>query len=181
MKISLIGYMGCGKTTIGKLLSKKLNCKLYDLDKVIINNQNDSIKNIFKKKGENYFRKTENFLLKKILRKKEKYILSVGGGTPCFYKNITLLNKYSKTFYLKASTNLLVNRLIKNKNIKNTQVRPLINNVKKNELFNFIKHHLLKRSYYYEQSIKKINIEKKSEVEICEEIMTIIKFGKFLL
>ncbi|WP_317168433.1 shikimate kinase [Blattabacterium cuenoti] len=113
MKITLIGYMGCGKTTIGKILSKKLKYTFYDLDHIIVKTQNSSIEKIFKEKGELYFRKIENFILKKILKsKKKRYVLSVGGGTPCFYNNIYMLNKHSKTFYLKIDSFNLLKRLL---------------------------------------------------------------------
>ncbi|WP_317167312.1 shikimate kinase [Blattabacterium cuenoti] len=71
MKIILIGYMGCGKTTIGKILSKKIKWNFYDLDEILVKNQKSSILDIFKKKGEKSFRKIEHFILKKILKKKK--------------------------------------------------------------------------------------------------------------
>ncbi|WP_341665923.1 shikimate kinase, partial [Blattabacterium cuenoti] len=89
MKITLIGYMGSGKTTIGKMLSQELNLNFYDLDALLVEeSKNDSILHIFKKKGELFFRNREHSLLKTILKQKNKYVLSVGGGTPCFYNNI---------------------------------------------------------------------------------------------
>ncbi|WP_185861452.1 shikimate kinase [Blattabacterium cuenoti] len=166
MKISLIGYMGSGKTTIGKMLSKKLNLEFYDLDSILVEKKNDSICNIFKKKGEFFFRKKEHFMLKKFLKKKNKYVLSVGGGTPCFYKNIYLLNKYSNTFYLKTESYTLFRRLFTEK-----KTRPLISHLSKNELFQFIIKHLFKRAYFYEKSLNKINVYKKSKNDIVQEIM----------
>jgi Shikimate kinase len=169
MKITLIGYMGSGKTTIGKTLSKKLNLDFYDLDTLVIEKKNDSICNIFKEKGEFYFRNREHFILKKILKQKNKYVLSVGGGTPCFYNNIYLLNKYSNTFYLKADSYTLFQRLLSEKN-----TRPLISHLSKNELFQFIIKHLFRRAYFYEKSLKKVNVCKKSKHDVVQEIIRFI-------
>ncbi|BBA17149.1 shikimate kinase [Blattabacterium cuenoti] len=170
MKITLIGYMGSGKTTIGKMLSKKLDLDFYDLD-VLFEKKYDSILNIFKKKGELFFRNREHYLLKKILKQKNKYVLSVGGGTPCFYNNIYLLNKYSNTFYLKANGYTLFKRLFLEKN-----TRPLISHLSKNELFIFIIKHLSKRSNFYDKSLGKINTYGKSKNDIVQEIMKSIKW-----
>ncbi|QIK16780.1 AAA family ATPase [Blattabacterium sp. DPU] len=170
MKITLIGYMGSGKTTIGKMLSKELNLDFYDLDALIVENNKDSIYNLFNKEGELYFRKKEHALLKKILKQKNKYVLSVGGGTPCFYNNIYLLNKYSNTFYLKMDSYILFKRLFLEK-----ETRPLISKLSKNELFLFIIKHLLKRSYFYEKSLKKINVCGKSKYDIVQEIVLSVR------
>ncbi|WP_185857503.1 shikimate kinase [Blattabacterium cuenoti] len=169
MKITLIGYMGSGKTTIGKILSKKLNLDFYDLDALLVESKNDSICNFFKKKGELLFRKREHFMLKKILIEKNKYVFSVGGGAPCFYNNIYLLNKYSNTFYLKTDSYTLFKRLFLEK-----KTRPLISHLSKNELFRFIIKHLSKRAYFYEKSLEKINICGKSKEDIVQEILKYI-------
>ncbi|AFJ90656.1 shikimate kinase [Blattabacterium sp. (Blaberus giganteus)] len=173
MKITLIGYMGSGKTTIGKMLSKKLNLDFYDLDALLVKKKNDSICNIFKKKGELFFRKTEHSMLKKILKKKNKYVLSVGGGTPCFYNNIYLLNKYSNTFYLKTDSYTLFKRLFLEK-----KTRPLISHLSKNELFRFVIKHLYKRIYFYEKSLERVNVYGKSKNDIVKEIIKSINYLK---
>ncbi|WP_185855681.1 shikimate kinase [Blattabacterium cuenoti] len=172
MKITLIGYMGSGKTVIGKFLSKKLNINFIDLDSIIVEAEKKPIINIFKNKGENYFRKLENNLLKKILKKykNNKYILSVGGGTPCFYNNIYLLNKHSKTFYLRTDNYTLLKRLLLER-----KKRPLIELLEKKELFKFIMKNLLNRSSFYEKARYKINVTNKSK---CEIIYNIIKYIK---
>ncbi|WP_185849410.1 shikimate kinase [Blattabacterium cuenoti] len=166
MKITLIGYMGSGKTTVGKMLSKELDLDFYDLDALLVEKKNDSICNIFKKEGEFFFRNTERSMLKEILKQKNKYVLSVGGGTPCFYNNIYLLNKYSNTFYLKTESYTLFKRLFLEK-----KTRPLISHLSKSELFRFIIKHLSKRAYFYEKSLEKINVFGKSKNDIVQEII----------
>ncbi|ACY40438.1 shikimate kinase [Blattabacterium sp. (Blattella germanica) str. Bge] len=169
MKITLIGYMGSGKTSIGKKLSKKINLNFYDLDAILVKEKKDSIYNLFKKKGELSFRRTEHFVLKKNFKKKNEYVLSVGGGTPCFYNNIYLLNKYSKTFYLKTDSYTLFKRLFLEKN-----TRPLIAHLSKKELFQFIMKHLSQRTYFYEKSYEKINVSEKSKNEVVQEIINFL-------
>ncbi|WP_185850563.1 shikimate kinase [Blattabacterium cuenoti] len=167
MKITLIGYMGSGKSSLGAMLAKKLNIIFYDLDSIISKTYGISIFSLFKRKGEFSFRKIEHLMLKKILKKKHSYILSVGGGTPCFYKNIYLLNKYSKTIYIKIDAYTLFNRLILEK-----EKRPLIFNFSKKELYRFIMKHLLKRVPFYEQASIKIEIDKKkSKTNVIKEII----------
>ncbi|BAO66299.1 shikimate kinase [Candidatus Karelsulcia muelleri] len=161
--------MGSGKTTIGKKLANNLNNKFYDLDKKIIEYTKKSIYELFEIYGENKFRKLEYFILKKFLKKKKSYILSVGGGTPCYNNNIFLMKKYSKIFYLNAEINTLFTRLLKQK--KN---RPLISKLDKNDLYNFICDSLSKRLFFYKKADFTINIKTKSLLEIVKEIINII-------
>lgn len=173
MKITLIGYMGSGKSSLGEILSKKLDLIFYDLDSIISETYGVSIFSFFKKEGESSFRKIEHLMLKTIIKKKKSYILSVGGGTPCFYKNIYLLNKFSKTIYIKIDTYTLFNRLILEK-----EKRPLISNFSKKELYRFIMKHLLKRVPFYEQASIKIKVnKKKSKTNVVQEIIKSIYSG----
>ena len=98
--IILFGYMGVGKSYIGKKLSEELIIDFFDLDNYIEFHEKKSINNIFYEKGEVYFRSIENKYLESILNKKFKYIISTGGGTPCYSNNIELIkkNKYLKSF-----------------------------------------------------------------------------------
>ena len=88
MKIVLLGYMASGKSTIGKQLSKKLSVQFLDLDDYISEKEQMSISEIFDKKGEVYFRLIEHKYLKAVLEKEEDFILSLGGGTPCYANNM---------------------------------------------------------------------------------------------
>jgi len=85
--------MGSGKTTLGKKMAHKLNFNFIDLDEEIEKFENLAINEIFENYGENYFRKVENKMLKKVLNYKQPFVLAVGGGTPCFFKNMSLLNR----------------------------------------------------------------------------------------
>ncbi|WGH24953.1 MAG: shikimate kinase [Candidatus Shikimatogenerans bostrichidophilus] len=148
MKIILMGYMGCGKTYIGKLLSKKINYFHIDLDNIIELSFNIKINLFFKKYGEKFFRLIEHNLLKFIIKyiNINNYILSLGGGTPCYYNNLKYLKK-NFTIYLKTNYKILFKRL--NNDNEN---RPILKKYRNKKLFFFIKNHIKKREKYYKQS-----------------------------
>ena len=111
--IFLIGYMGAGKSAIGKSLSKNNGYKFYDLDKYIEEKEGRKISEIFNDNNEVYFRKIENSYLKEISLIKENKIISTGGGTPCFQNNFEIIDNLpnSLSVYLKASVETLTARL----------------------------------------------------------------------
>ncbi|WP_290696839.1 shikimate kinase [Lacinutrix sp.] len=155
MNIILLGYMASGKSKIGKELAKILNYEFKDLDNVIEIEENKSVKDIFRDSGELYFRKKEKEYLDTLLKHSKNTIISLGGGTPCYYDTIDSLinNKSLKTVYLKVSIEVLVDRLKKEKS-----KRPLITKIETNELLaEFIGKHLFERSYYYNKAEIKIN------------------------
>lgn len=107
MRVFLTGFMGCGKSFWGQQLAKERHIPFYDLDSYIEENEMCSINEIFATKGEDEFRKLENNYLSDLIHKKEKYVLATGGGTPCFYNNMKLINENGSTCYLNASEDLL--------------------------------------------------------------------------
>ena len=116
MKIVLLGYMASGKSSIGRRLSKKLSLRFLDLDDYIIEKEKMSISEIFKNKGEVYFRLIENKYLKEVLNFEDDFILALGGGTPCYANNMHLIkNSDAVSFYLQSSVKSLVKRLLKRK------------------------------------------------------------------
>ena len=139
--------MGSGKTTLAKKLAKKLNRSFYDLDHEIEAIENLKIPQIFEEKGEDYFRELESKMLKTILAKEELFVLSVGGGTPCFYDSMKLINESGISVYLKYNVGILTSRLI-NAKVK----RPLIKALNEEELKKFITNKLSEREEFYKQS-----------------------------
>jgi shikimate kinase len=169
MIIVLMGYMGSGKSTIGKDLASILNYKFVDLDDYISDNENDSISNIFNSKGEIYFRKKESFYLNELLKTKNHIVLALGGGTPCYGQNMKLLNstKAVKSFYLQLAIPLLSIRLFKEK-----EKRPLISHLTSEEaMLEFIGKHLFERVQYYNQATFTIKTDNKTKQDIIEEIL----------
>ena len=99
MKIVLLGYMGSGKTTIGMKLAEFLDFDFLDLDHYIEEAEGVSIAEIFQSKGEIYFRKKEHDYLKKILSNKKDFVLSTGGGTPCYGVNMDVILNGTKNVF----------------------------------------------------------------------------------
>ena len=167
MIICLVGYMGSGKSHISKILSKKLDYELVDLDSEITRKQHQTIAQIFEKKGELHFRKVEREVLEEILARKTACILSVGGGTPAYFNNMEVINHNTISFYLRTSIPILTERLQRNK-----QKRPLIANVADENLAEFIAKHLFERSAFYHMARYTVDTDLKTPEDIAAEIMT---------
>jgi len=167
MKIILLGYMGSGKTTIGYQLAKKLYLDFTDLDEYIEKKEGKTILEIFTEKGEIYFRKIEHIYLKQFISENNSYVLSLGGGTPCYGNTMQFLNHHPNvnTVYLKLSVKNLTNRLISEKS-----KRPLIANVNDADLSEFIAKHLFERSNFYNQAKLSISADDQSVDQIVAEI-----------
>ncbi len=145
-RIFLIGYMGSGKTTIGKSLSKAMNLQFIDLDLFIENRHRKTVGQLFAEKGEMVFREIEHRALEEIAGF-EDIIISTGGGAPCFFDNMDLMNRLGMTIYLKVSESELAERLI---HLKHN--RPLIKDKNLEELKIFISESLRKREPFYNQA-----------------------------
>ncbi|MBC8397175.1 MAG: AAA family ATPase [Flavobacteriales bacterium] len=166
--IFLIGYMGAGKSVVGKLLSQINGFNFYDLDEYIEAKEGKKVSKIFNQNNEVYFRKIENKYLKEISLLKDNKIISTGGGTPCFQNNFEIINESpnSTSIYLKANIDVLVNRL--KDSIDN---RPIISHLTDEyKLKEFITKHLFERNYYYEKSKIKIVTDNLEPTEIVKLI-----------
>ena len=170
MKIVLLGYMASGKSSVGKLLSKKLSMKFLDLDDYIINKEGMSIAEIFEKKGEVYFRVIENKYLKEVLNTKDQFILALGGGTPCYANNMEEINKGDTvSIYLQGKTKTMIDRLIKKKS-----KRPLIASLADDKIPEFVAKHLFERRMYYELAKITVEIDAKSKKEVAKELKKLL-------
>jgi len=145
-RIYLIGYMGCGKTTVGRRLAEKLDFQFVDVDLFIENRQRKTVSEIFAEKGEETFRMLEHKTLEE-LSLFENVVISTGGGAPCFHNNMELMNKSGLTVYLKVTPKELINRL---KNGQNK--RPLLKGKTTDEMLSFVTENVNKRSFYYTQA-----------------------------
>jgi len=146
IRIIIIGYMGAGKTTVGKALAKELGVPFYDLDWYIESRMRKSVKQIFDERGEEGFRKIEYNMLHEVAEF-ENIIISCGGGTPCFFDNMDYLNQQGDTIYLKASPEVLYGHLSVGKG-----VRPLLLNKTPEEMQAFIREQLAYREPFYEKA-----------------------------
>lgn len=173
MKFFLIGYMGSGKSTVGKLLSEELNHKFYDLDQEIEKEYGLAISEIFARRGEIFFRKAERKMLQKLIALDEDAIVSLGGGTPCYGDNMELVKNANsvRSIYLKLNIQTLLQRLKQEK-----EDRPMISHLETEELLEeFIRKHLFERGFYYNQSELILDCNGKDLSEITQELMETLR------
>jgi shikimate kinase len=142
-RIFLIGYMGAGKTTIGRLLAANLKLSFYDLDNFIEKRFHKTINDIFAEKGEDGFRIIEKEVLHEI-GEYENVVISVGGGAPCFFDNSDFMNRMGQSIYLKVNPEVLAARLFVGKHS-----RPLLKDKSEDEIREFISLSLQKREPFY--------------------------------
>ncbi len=169
MKILLIGYMGSGKSSVGKILSELLEIHFKDMDTEIEKFEGRDIPSIFAKKGEVYFRKLENRVLKSLLDSKEDFVLATGGGTPCYSNSLPLILKAenTRTVFLKTDLSVLVDRLMPEKTD-----RPLLAHLETREaLMEFVGIHLFERSHFYNQAQLIINTQNDPPKKIAKRIL----------
>ncbi len=170
MKIVLVGYMGSGKSTVGKLLAAASQLEFIDLDDYISHKLDASIATIFSEKGELFFRKSEHKFLKKLLKSNSDMVLATGGGTPCYSGNMDLmLQQADHVIYLKLSIPELIRRLYKEK-----EHRPIISHLSAKEMPDFIGKHLFERSHCYSRANHTISCNGKSGETIVAAIRKIV-------
>ena len=171
MKIILLGYMASGKSTIGNYLSTDLSLPFIDLDTYIEKKENKSISKIFEEFGEIYFRKKENKYLKELLNSDINFVLSLGGGTPCYANNIDLIiDSNAASIYLNTSLKIIIERLKKAK-----EKRPLVASIADENLPEFIAKHLFERRPYYLKANYKILTDNKKIEEVISEIKSLLR------
>ncbi|GAB5558277.1 MAG: shikimate kinase [Schleiferiaceae bacterium] len=162
--IILLGYMGSGKTSVGKALSKLTQWSFTDLDQYIEKKYNQSISDLFEE-GEISFRTKEREALLELKEElPDEHILSVGGGTPCYYDNMDVINSMGQTVYLRTSIGNLVSRLS-----AEVEHRPMIARVSEDDLPEFLGKHLFERRAFYEKASVTIDT-KDSPQELAAQI-----------
>jgi shikimate kinase len=158
-RIILLGYMGSGKTTIGKALSLALNMRFYDLDWYIENRMRKTIAHIFSERGEEGFRKIEYNMLHEVCEF-EDVIISCGGGTPCHFDNMDYMNRQGETVYLKALPEVLYGHLSMGR-----VVRPLLGGKTQAELLAHIREHLVQRETFYQKAKHTLDVSLMDDYE----------------
>ncbi len=143
MRIFIIGFTSSGKTTFGKKLAKETGFEFIDLDHFILDKYHKPIQKIFEEKGEVFLRQLESKALNELMHK-DNVVISTGGGAPCFYDNMQLMNEHGLTIYLEASPEFLVSRLK-----QEIGERPLIRMKTEEQLRIFVNKLLEKRERYY--------------------------------
>lgn len=144
--VFIIGYMGCGKTTLGRALAKALGREFIDLDFYISQRFRSSIPEIFEKKGETEFRRMEAEMLREV-GEIDSVVVACGGGTPCFSDNMDYMNSRGFTVWLQASEERLLRRLTRNRS-----GRPLLAGKSDNEIAEAIAKGLAERECHYSKA-----------------------------
>lgn len=167
MIVVLLGYMGCGKSTVGQILAKNLKTNFLDLDDYIEQKQNTSISEIFNTKGELFFRTIESDAVKQLCHNSDSLVLALGGGTPCYSDTMQFLVNHPnvKTVFLNLSIKNLSDRLIHEK-----AKRPLISNLSNENIPEFIAKHVFERAFYYNQAEIALQTDFLDEDEIVDII-----------
>ena len=146
-RIFLVGYMGAGKSTLGKALARRLTVPFIDLDAYIEASTHQTIRQIFAERGEDGFRLLERDKLHEVTESMEDAVVSCGGGTPCFFDNMDYMNRQGQTLLLDVSIDVLFRRL------KNgTRKRPVLRDKTDDDLRQFIISNLEHRMPYYNQA-----------------------------
>ena len=163
-RIFLIGFMGSGKTTLGRELASLMKIEFIDLDEVMEREEGTTISELFQSKGEEYFRDKESFYLKS-LDQTDNAVISTGGGTPCFHDNMQWMNDHGITVYLNFPADILFQRLKPEANH-----RPLLKGKPDEELLLFIKSKLEERNPFYSRSQVIMNAGDISAASVAEKI-----------
>ena len=166
--IILLGYMGCGKSTVGRHLAKQLLLPFVDLDDYLSEIHGSSVSNLFLEYGEIGFRKIEKTALDDLLASAKASVLSLGGGTPCYAENMqSVIQSTPYTFYLSPSISTLCHRLYSEKDH-----RPMISHLtSKDDLQEFIAKHIFERKLFYEQANHFLYIKDETPQELVDQII----------
>lgn len=165
--IYLVGFMGTGKTAVGRVLAERLSRKFVEMDQLIEKQENKEIKDIFAENGQDYFRKLESQLLKK-LSSQSNLVVSCGGGIVCNQDNLDILQNTGYVFSLSASPNSIFER------IKGSNHRPLLNGTDPLEK---IKELLETRKLFYEKAGIKIDTNNLSVEDVADYILKLLENG----
>lgn len=164
----LVGFMGSGKSTLGKKIACKLNHTFLDFDTVIEQAEGTSIAQLFASLGEEEFRKLEQTHLQAI-SSATPLVIATGGGTPCFFDNMAWMNTQGLTCYLYLNPKTLSQRLVKNK-----ASRPVISKVADADLEDFVSDKLTERANFYREAKVQVNMLLSSESNLLKVIQKLL-------
>ena len=167
MRIFIIGYMGAGKSTVGKRLANRINMPFIDLDDVFEAKYRYSIPRFFDHFGEEKFREFEHICLKEIISENDHAVISTGGGTACHHGNIDIMNSEGLTVYLKMHPSSLTQRLSMAR-----RLRPVIRDVEDNDMRDFIEEQLSEREKHYTKATITVKGESLDLDKLVEELLS---------
>ena len=168
MKLFLIGYMGCGKSTLGKRLAKRANFEFVDMDSLIEQREGAPVADIFHYAGEEYFRKTERAIIEELGDAEGDYVISTGGGVPVWRDNMERMNVIGSTVYLRRTAQQIASRLSPH----GRQKRPKLRGLNDEELVEFMTKNMAEREPFYSKATHIIECSSYSDEEIIEIILS---------
>ena len=151
MRFFLMGFMGCGKSSLGKKLASNLNMDFIDLDEKIEQLNNASVPDLFEQ-GEDYFRMVESKTLLSCIEEYDSCLIALGGGTPCYNENLNIILNHGFSIYIQMSPEALYSRLKHRR-----EGRPMIRDLDDDTLLSFIRSTLDKRETFYDQAHMKVD------------------------
>lgn len=171
MKLFLIGYMGCGKSSLGRKIAKRADVRFVDMDSVIEEREGASVSDIFRYEGETYFRGKERELIEEIAAEADDAVVSTGGGVPTWQDNMSRMNEIGATVYLRRTAEQIALRLSPH----GRQKRPKLRGLNDEELVRFMRENMAEREPFYSQAKHCIDCAAKSDEELIEEILSIVR------
>ncbi len=167
--IILLGYMCAGKTTVGRQLAQEMGYFFYDLDWYIEERYHKKVSEIFAEQGEEKFRDLERRMLHEVAEF-QNVVVSLGGGTPCFFDNMDYINSVARSVYMKATPETLLSHIAISKGR-----RPLLEGKSPEELDSFVRQQLQEREPYYSKAQHIVDINILDSYERINEIVKKIK------
>ena len=166
MKLFLVGYMGCGKSSLGKKIAKAMGMRFIDTDAEVESREGETIADIFHYEGEEYFRKSERYIIEELAASDEDMVISTGGGVPLWEDNMEVMNQSGVTLYLKRTAEQIASRLSPHGREK----RPKLRGLNDEELVAFMRDNMAQREPYYCKATLTIDCTPMSDAELVTMI-----------
>lgn len=171
MKIFLVGYMGCGKSSLGRKVAKAGNMRFVDMDSIIEEREGAAISDIFRYEGEEYFRQKERALIEVFAAAEDDLVISTGGGVPTWEDNMQRINQIGQSVYLRRTAQQIASRLSPH----GRQKRPKLRGLSDEELVAFMTENMAQREPYYALATHTIDCASMSDEELIKTILSIVK------
>ncbi len=166
-KIFLVGYMGCGKSTLGRKLSRRLGWRMVDTDARIEQLEGASVSDIFRYEGEQHFRHMERCEIERLIAAEEPVVVSTGGGLPAWGDNMANMNEAGLTVYIRRSAESIASRL----SPYGRQKRPKLRGLNDMELVDYMRRNMAERTPWYEKACLILDAEQCSDEELVAQIV----------
>ena len=171
MKLFLIGYMGCGKSSLGRKIAKACDVPFYDMDSMIEEREGASVSDIFHFAGEHYFRSKERELIEEFGTMAGDMVISTGGGAPTWEDNMERMNQIGTSVYLRRTAKQIASRLSPHGRYK----RPKLRGLNDEELVAFMTTNMAEREPFYLRATVTLDCQEMSDERLVEAIINLAK------